>query len=78
LRQTIWKPYGADDVRQDHGRRAVNGELEGIGQVFARVLGVLEEALEARGGRAGKDGEPVDFGPDHHARLTAEDRSSSC
>ena len=30
--------------------------------------------MDARVIRAGKDGEPVDLGPDHYARLTAVDR----
>ena len=45
-----------------------------IGQRFARLLGVIEEALDARVIRVGKDGEPIDLGPDHYVRLTAADR----
>jgi hypothetical protein len=38
--------------------------------VFDRLLGVIKEALQARVIRAGEDGEPMDLGPDHYARLT--------
>ena len=37
--------------------------------MFARPLGVIEEAFDARVIRAGKDGKPADLGPDHYARL---------
>jgi hypothetical protein len=36
--------------------------------VFARVI---EEAFDARVIRAGKDGEPIDIGPNHYAQPTA-------
>jgi hypothetical protein len=35
---------------------------------------VIAEAFEVRLVRTGKDGEPIDLGPDHYARLTAVDR----
>jgi hypothetical protein len=52
---------------------AVNGELESIGQMFTRPLGVIA-ALQPRVIRAGKDGGVIDLGPDHYARLRAVDR----
>jgi hypothetical protein len=76
-RQTIWKQAGTDDVRQIVVA-VVNGELDRIGQMFARLLGVIEEALAARVIRAGKDSKPMDLGP----IITRESRpwtgSSSC
>jgi hypothetical protein len=71
-RQTIWKQAAANNVRQI-AVAAVNGERESIGRMFARMLGVITEAFDARVIRAGKDGEPMDLGPDHYARLTAVD-----
>jgi hypothetical protein len=36
-----------------------------------RALAAIDEALGACVIRAGKDGAPVDLGPDHYARLAA-------
>ena len=72
-RQTIWKQAGANNVRQIVVA-AVSGELERIGQRFARLLGVIAEAVATRMIRVGKDGTPVVLGPDHYARLTGADR----
>jgi hypothetical protein len=68
-----FRKSSANDVRQIVVA-VVNGELDRIGQMFVHLLGVIAEALDARVIRAGKDGEPVDLGPDHYARLTAVDR----
>ena len=69
-RQTIRKQSAADDVRQDNSRRGQR--RAGQNRPDAR-LGVIEEAFDARLIRLGKDGELVDLGPDHYARLTAVD-----
>jgi hypothetical protein len=50
---------------------AVNTELERIGKLFDQGLSVIEEAYQARLIRVGRDGKPIDLGPDHYARLAA-------
>ena len=72
-RQTIWKQAATAEVHQIVVA-AVNHELERIGQMFGQALKAIEEAFRARMVRAGKDGQPIDLGPDHYARLTAVDR----
>jgi hypothetical protein len=69
-RQTIWKQAASDDVRQIVVA-AVNSELERIGRLFDQGLRVIEEAYQARVIRIGRDGKPIDLGPDHYARLAA-------
>jgi hypothetical protein len=72
-RQTIWKQSAADDARQTVVA-AVNGGRERIGQMLARLLGVIGEALDTRVIRAGKDGERADLGPDPDARSARGSR----
>jgi hypothetical protein len=50
---------------------AANSELDRLGQRFGQTLAVIEEAFKARVLHVGKNGETVDLGPDHYARLTA-------
>jgi hypothetical protein len=69
-RQTIWKQAASEDVRQIVVA-AVNGELERIGKLSDQGLRVIEEAYQARVIRVGRDGKPIDLGPDHYARLAA-------
>ena len=52
----------------------VNRHVGRIDALITRLLEVIEEALEARLLRVGRNGAVVDLGPDHYARLTAVDR----
>jgi hypothetical protein len=63
----------ADDARQIVVA-VVSGEVDRIGQLFARLLFVIAEAFDARVIRVGKDAGPIDLEPDHYGRLTAVDR----
>jgi len=72
-RQTIWKQAGSADVGQIIVA-AVNGEIERLTRMFDRVLSVIEEAFEAQVIRAGRNGELINVGPDHYARLAAGEK----
>ena len=64
-------------MRQDHSRRGKR-ELDRIGQMFALMLGVIAEALQARVVRVGKDGELIDPGRTITRDLRPWTGSSSC
>ncbi len=72
-RQTIWKQVKSEEVQQIV-ISIVNGEIEELRRIFSKMLHALGAAFEARVIRIGKDGKPVDLGPDHYVRLAAAER----
>jgi predicted DNA-binding protein (UPF0251 family) len=69
-RQTIWKQMRSEEVQQIV-IAAANSQRDELCELFLRALEVIREAFDARLVRVGKDGAPVDLGPDHYARLAA-------
>jgi hypothetical protein len=53
------------------GRRGCHGELTNLSELFLRALNGIGAALDVRVIHGGRDGEPIDLGPDHYARLAA-------